>query len=104
MQLSKHKKSGPNITPRMTENTSNNWRDPSKETSIWVFYQTGDDPFIYAVEGLFNDYEDLNKELQENEFDYFKKGDGEYLFNAKWITDETGYWELDYSGFKSIEH
>ena len=88
----------------MNKTTSNNWRDPNKETSIWVFYQDGDDPFIYAVEGLFNDFHELTEEIEQNAPDYFKNGDGNYLFNAKWITDEYGYWELDFSAFKPFEH
>lgn len=86
------------------------WREPSKETYVWVFYMLTEDPFIFAIEGLCHSLVELEREIQDfekNGMDYFPHGNGEYLFKAVWNLDEgefDGFWEVESAGFKLLEH
>ena len=77
-----------------------------RKNQIKVFYQEGDDPFIYAVNGSFTipQLEEIEKELNVSEYRELFREDGEYLMNVYWNPSQTdeygrvevpGYWEFD---------
>jgi len=77
----------------------------NKNHYVEVFYQKGDPPFVYGMNGYFSAMciEDIEKDLDENPETYFDK-DGAYLFEATYQNNapEDGgpHWELDKVGYR----
>ena len=73
---------------------------------IKVFYQKGDDPFIYEVHGSFTipSLEEIEKDLNECEYNEFFKEDGEYLITVHWEHEQRGeYGRIEIPGYWDFE-
>lgn len=79
--------------------------------TVKVFYQKGNDPFIFEVNGKFTipSLEEIEQDLQEYEN---WKGDGEYLFRVHREQEQRGdfgrievpaYWDVDLLEFKPVD-
>ena len=88
--------------------------DTPCQTTIQVFWQKGDEPFITAANGpiTLEAMTELSEECQECIPETFDEGDGDYLFSTRFNQAQIGehgqieipaHWELDLLKFRSMD-
>ena len=95
--------------------TSQKWPAGTSPAIIQVFYQKGDVPFVYGVNGWMTQESitEINTEIAEYADVYFEEGNGDYLLRALYFEGqscpESGRWEiapcwqLEFIEFRAIE-
>lgn len=89
---------------------------PSARTPLLVevFYLEDHEPLICGIHGLYSSQmvESIEKDLAEEPWQFFEKGQGTYVYEAVWIEAQVGelgrvelpgYYDLSLVGFQRAE-